>query len=101
MARRSKIVANERKRKMSQKYFTLRKELRKKVCNSTLSDDERYEAQLKLQRLPRNSCKTRVRNRCVLTGRARAYYRFFRLSRIAFRELALKGMIPGVTKSSW
>ena len=101
MARRAKIVANERKKRMSKKYFTRRKELREKIRNTKLSDNERYGAHLQLQKLPRDSCSTRVRNRCELTGRARAYYRAFGLSRIAFRELALKGMIPGITKSSW
>jgi len=101
MARRAMIVKNDRRKKMSEKHLTLRKELRAKVRNEKLSDDERFEAQLKLQKLPRNSCENRVRNRCELTGRPRGYYRNFGLSRIQFRELALRGMIPGVTKSSW
>ena len=101
MARRSQIIANKRKEKMSQKHFALRKQLREKVRNVNLPENERYQAQLKLQKMPRNSSSVRVRNRCELTGRPRAYYRAFGLSRIAFRELALQGMIPGVTKSSW
>lgn len=101
MARRAMVVKNERRRKMADKHLSLRKELRKKVRDENLSDDERFEAQLKLQRMPRNSCENRVRNRCELTGRPRGYYRAFGLSRIQFRELALRGMIPGVTKSSW
>ena len=101
MARRAKIASNEKRKKLSQKYFLKRKELRKKACDMSRPEAERYEARLKLQRLPKSSCGIRVRNRCELTGHTRAYYRIFRLSRMAFRELALKGMIPGVTKSSW
>ena len=101
MARRAKVVSNEKRKRMSDKYFMRRKELRKTIRNTNATDEERYEAGLKLQRLPRNSCSIRVRNRCALTGRPRAYYRSFKLSRIAFRELALRGMIPGITKSSW
>ena len=101
MARKAMIVKNNRRKKMSDKQLTLRKELRKKVRDEKLSEEERFEAQLKLQSLPRNACENRVRNRCELTGRPRGYYRAFGLSRIQFRELALRGMIPGVTKSSW
>ena len=101
MAKLSKIVSNEKKKKMSKKALPLRRELRAKVSNQKLSDEERFEAQMKLQSLPRNSCENRVRNRCVVTGRSRAVYSKFGLSRITFRELALKGMLPGVTKSSW
>lgn len=101
MAKISKIVNNEMKKKMSKKHLPLRKELRAKVRNEKLSDEERFEAQLKLQSLPRNSCENRVRNRCEMTGRPRAFYRKFGLSRTTFRELALQGMLPGVTKSSW
>lgn len=101
MARLAKIVSNEKKKKAALKQLALRKELRKKARDLNLSDEERFEAQLKLQRLPKNACLNRVRNRCELTGRSRAYYRTFKLSRIALRELGLKGMIPGLTKSSW
>ncbi len=101
MARKAKIVNNELKMKMSQKHLGLRRELRKKVRDLKLSEEERFEAQLKLQKLPRNSCENRVRNRCGVTGRPRSFIRTFRLSRLAFRRLALSGMIPGVTKSSW
>ena len=73
----------------------------KKALQYAQSDEERAEARYKLSKLPRNSAEVRHRNRCGLTGRPRAYYRKFNLSRIAFRELALEGMIPGVTKSSW
>jgi small subunit ribosomal protein S14 len=101
MARRAMIEKNNRRRKLAEKTLSLRKELRKKVRDESLSEDERYEAQLKLQRLPRNTSEIRVRNRCEVSGRPRGYYRTFRLSRIKFRELAHQGMIPGVTKSSW
>lgn len=95
------IVKNEKRRKLAEKTLGLRKELRKKVRNENLSEEERFEAQLKLQRLPRNTSEIRVRNRCEVSGRARGYYRAFKLSRIKLRELAHQGMIPGVTKSSW
>lgn len=101
MARKAKIVSNKRRVKLAEKYGALRKELRSRIIDEKLSEEERFEAMIKLQRLPRNSAAVRVRNRCELTGRPRAFYRKFRLSRIQFRELALRGMIPGVTKSSW
>ena len=101
MAKLSKIVNNQHKKKLIDKYATRRTELRLKIKNRSLSDEERTEAMFALQRLPRNSCPTRYQNRCELTGRPRAYYRSFRLSRIQFRELALRGIIPGVKKSSW
>lgn len=101
MPRRAKIASNDKRRKMAEKHLKLRKELRAKVKNTTLSDEERWEAQDKLQKLPRNSCENRVRNRCVITGRPRGVYRAFGLSRLEFRRLAHRGMIPGVTKSSW
>ncbi|EPZ52268.1 30S ribosomal protein S14 [Halobacteriovorax sp. HFRX-2_2] len=101
MARKAKIESNKKRAKLAEKYGTLRKELKAAIINENLSDEERFEAMIKLQKLPRNSAAIRVRNRCELTGRPRAFYRKFRLSRIQFRELALRGMIPGVTKSSW
>ena len=101
MARRAKIVSNQKRKKLSEKYASTRAELRNKIKNESLGDEERLEAMIKLQSLPKNSAACRVRNRCELTGRSRGFYRKFKLSRIAFRELALRGMIPGVTKSSW
>ena len=101
MARRAKVVSNERRKKLSRRYAKKRSELTKASKNMNLSDEERMDALLKLQSIPRNASPVRVRNRCELTGRSRAFLRKFRLSRIAFRELALKGMIPGITKSSW
>ncbi len=101
MARLAQIIKNEKRKKLANKHLALRRELRKKARNINLSEEERFEAQLKLQRLPRNSCENRVRSRCEITGRSRGVYSTFRLSRIKFRELAHQGMLPGVTKSSW
>lgn len=101
MARRAKIVSNEKRRALATKYGSLRKQLKESALNPNASQEERMEAQIKLQTLPRNSSPVRVRNRCLLTGRSRGVYRQFRLSRLAFRRLALSGMIPGITKSSW
>ena len=101
MAKLSKIVNNQLKKKLIDRYMAKRKDLKKKIKDSKLSDEERTQAMFALQRLPRNSCPTRYRNRCGLTGRPRAYYRNFQLSRIQFRELALRGIIPGLKKASW
>ena len=101
MAKVSKIARNNRQIVESKKHLGLRRELRAKVRNESLAEDERWEAQLRLQKLPRKTSEIRIRNRCTLTGRPRGYLRNFRLSRIAFRELASQGFIPGVTKSSW
>ncbi len=86
---------------MAAKQFALRAELRKKAVDMKLSDEERDAARMKLHSLPRNGAKERVRNRCQLTGRSRGVYRKFMISRIVFREMAHKGLLPGVTKSSW
>lgn len=101
MAKLSKIVANEKKKKLVEKYYNKRQELKKVLLDPEASPEQKGEAMRTLQRLPKNSSPVRVRNRCELTGRPRAYLRKFRLSRIQFREMALRGMIPGVTKSSW
>ncbi len=101
MAKVSTIVKNEKRKKLAQKQYKKRLELRKAVIDESLSDEERDAAAVKLNRMNRNGCMTRVRNRCYLTGRSRGYYRRFNLSRIKFRELALQGLIPGVTKASW
>ena len=101
MARIAKIQSNEKRKRLSKKYSARRAELRKVMKDQNASEEEKATAQMRLQKLPRNSAKERVRNRCEVTGRPRAFLRTFRLSRIAFRELALQGMIPGVTKSSW
>lgn len=101
MARLASIEKNNRKKAKSTKYWKYRKELRDKAVNLNLSDEERLEARNKLQALPRNTSPIRVTTRCELTGRPRGNYRKFGLSRIAFRQLALDGKIPGVTKASW
>ncbi|MDA8791682.1 30S ribosomal protein S14 [Bacteriovoracaceae bacterium] len=101
MAKISTIVKDQRKRKLELRYRTKRAELKKIIIDENKSDDERFEASVKLNKLPRNSSRVRVRNRCILTGRGRAVYRQFGLSRIKFRELAHQGLIPGVTKASW
>lgn len=101
MAKLSSIVKNEKRKKLAEKYEPKRAALRKMVVDPNLSDDERWEAVVKLQKLPRNANRNRVRNRCILTGRSRGFYRKFKLSRIKLRELANEGMLPGVTKASW
>jgi small subunit ribosomal protein S14 len=101
MAKISTIVKNERKIKMELKYREKRAALKKIIIDENASDDDRYDAMVKLNKLPRNSSRVRVKNRCVLTGRGRGVYRQFGISRIKFRELAHQGLIPGVTKASW
>ena len=86
---------------MAEHQFALRKELRKKAIDPKISDEERDAARMKLQSLPRNGCAIRIRKRCQFTGRSRGVYSKFMLSRITFREMAHRGLIPGVTKSSW
>ena len=101
MAKKSKIVNNQHKIKLSNRLYEKRKMLLEKINDSNLSFNERQEYRLKLEKLPKNSNRIRVRNRCNVTGRPRGVYRKFGLSRITFRELASKGLIPGVTKASW
>jgi small subunit ribosomal protein S14 len=101
MARLAAINKNERRRQTSSKHFKARKELRAKSINPKLSADEREAAFTKLQKMPRDGSPIRVVNRCKLTGRPRGNLRKFGLCRIKFRELALIGVIPGVTKASW
>ncbi len=101
MAKKGKIENNNKRIRLVARYIELRRELRAKVKNLRLPIEERELAKKKLAALPRNSAETRVRNRCLLTGRPRGVISKFKLSRIKFRELALKGQIPGVTKSSW
>ena len=101
MAKMSSINKNNRRIKLSNKYFKKRKALKKIIMNKNLPLEERFKAQQKLSKLPRNSSKTRVRNRCQITGRPHGVYRKLKISRIALRELASKGRIPGMTKSSW
>lgn len=101
MAKTSKIIKNEKRKKLVAKYAARRAELIKVMKDANASMDDKIEAQKALAKMPRDASATRIRNRCALTGRPRAYLRRFGLSRIAFRELALQGQIPGVTKSSW
>jgi small subunit ribosomal protein S14 len=101
MAKLSSINKNERRKKLVQKHAAKYAKLKAIADDESRDDTERLIARLKLAEIPRNANPTRVRNRCELTGRSRAYYRKFRLSRIMLRELANKGLIPGVTKSSW
>jgi small subunit ribosomal protein S14 len=101
MAKISKIVKNEQRKKTVVQYAERRTELKKIINNPNSSVEEVDEAVMKLQRLPRNASPIRVRNRCSMTGRPRAVYRKFGIARTAFRDLALQGQIPGVVKSSW
>jgi len=101
MAKTSSIERNKRRRRMVKQFAAKRAKLKAVTQDQKVSMEERFAAQMKLSELPRNSSKTRIRNRCELTGRPRAFYRKFRLSRIAIRELASNGQIPGMTKSSW
>jgi small subunit ribosomal protein S14 len=101
MAKKSKIVREFHLQKKVQKHFELRKELRAIIKNPNVSDEEKEKAVIKLQKLPRSSSASRLTNRCAVSGRPKGYMRKFGLSRITFRELALKGELPGVTKASW
>ena len=101
MAKTSSIEKNNRRRKMTKKFAAKRARLKAVALDKGRPLEERFEAQLKLAQLPRNSSATRIRNRCEVTGRSRAYYRKLKMSRIALRDLGSKGLIPGLVKSSW
>jgi small subunit ribosomal protein S14 len=101
MAKTSAIQKNKKRERMAKQFEARRARLKAVADNDALPMEERFAARLKLAELPRNSSKTRIRNRCELTGRPRSVYRKFKLSRIALRELASTGQIPGVVKSSW
>ena len=101
MAKTSSVEKNNKRRRMVANAAAKRKALKAVIMDKGVPMDERFRAQLKLAQMPRNSSKTRIRNRCELTGRSRGYYRKFRLSRIMLREMGNKGLIPGLTKSSW
>ena len=101
MAKTSSIEKNKRRRKLSKKYSGRRARLKAIVGDKTRPMEERFAASLKLAALPRNGSATRIRNRCEVTGRPRAFYRKMKMSRIALRELGSKGLIPGLVKSSW
>ena len=101
MAKTSSVNKNKRRAKMVKRMAPKRARLKAIADDRALPPEERFAARLKLAELPRNSSATRIRNRCELTGRPRGYYRKFKLSRIALRELASSGQIPGMVKSSW
>src|SRR5476649_1548871 len=101
MPKTSAIQRNEKRKKLSAKYAAVRAELKATLTNPATVDEVFYATQKKLQKLPRNSSPTRIRNRCSLSGRPRAVYRKFKLSRLALRQLASSGALPGVVKSSW
>ena len=101
MAKKSSVNKNNRRKKLVAQYAAKRKRLKGVAGDLNKPAEERFAARLKLAQLPRNSSATRVRNRCELTGRARAYYRKLRVCRNKLRELASQGLIPGMVKSSW
>ena len=101
MAKTSSIQRNLKRIKLAKKFLKKRKSLKKIIMDKKLPLEERFAAQLKFSKLPRNSAKVRIRNRCEISGRPHGVYRKLRISRIALRDLASKGKIPGMTKSSW
>ena len=101
MAKTSSIQRNLKRIRLAKKFLKKRGDLKKIIKNKKLPLEERFAAQLKLAKMPRNSARTRIRNRCEITGRPHGVYRKLKISRIALRELAYKGKIPGMTKSSW
>lgn len=101
MAKKSSVEKQKRRERIVKLTWDKRQNLREKSLDVNLSDEERQQARIDLNKLPRDSAPTRLRNRCQITGRARGYLRKFKVSRLTFRELASAGMIPGVTKSSW
>ena len=101
MAKTSSVEKNNRRRKLVDQYAAKRAELKAIIMDQSKPMEERFRAQLKLSALPRNSSKTRIRNRCEVTGRPRAFYRKLKMSRVALRELSNNGLIPGLVKSSW
>jgi small subunit ribosomal protein S14 len=101
MAKTGSIERNDKRKRLVKKFASKRARLKAKANDESLPLEERFDARLKLAELPRNSAPSRVRNRCEITGRPRAYYRKLRMSRIALRELASNGQVPGMVKSSW
>ena len=101
MAKTSAVVKNRKRMRMAKKFESRRVRLKAIAQDRSLPAEECFAARLKLAELPRNSAPVRIRNRCELSGRPRGYYRKFRISRIALRDLASQGQIPGMTKSSW
>jgi small subunit ribosomal protein S14 len=101
MAKKSAIEKNKRRQKMTKRYAAKREALKATISNQELPIEDRFAATLKLAELPRNSSAVRIRNRCEVTGRPRAYYRKLKMSRVALRDLGSAGLIPGLVKSSW
>ncbi len=101
MAKLSAINKNNKRIKLAEKFYKKRQNLKKIVMDKKITLEERFKAQQKLSKLPRNSAKIRVRNRCQITGRPHGVYRKLKISRIALRQLGLEGKIPGMVKSSW
>ncbi len=101
MAKKSSIERNQKRRRLAKKYSGRRARLKEIATDRDLPAEDRFAARLQLAQLPRNSSPTRVRNRCEVSGRPRAYYRKLQMSRIALRDLASQGLIPGMVKSSW
>ena len=101
MAKKSSIEKNNRRRRMADAYAPKRAALKAMALDEGLSLEERFEARIKLAKLPRNSAPSRIRNRCEISGRPRGFYRKLKMSRIALREYGAAGMIPGLVKSSW
>jgi small subunit ribosomal protein S14 len=101
MAKTSKIVRNAQRKEIVARYAERRAALKATLSSTTASESDKEQAARKLRALPRDSSPTRIRNRCAMTGRPRAYLRQFGLARMTFREMALNGLIPGVTKASW
>jgi small subunit ribosomal protein S14 len=101
MAKLSQVLRDKRRKKLIEKYAERRAELRKRLNDRRVSIEEKLEIQEAFAKLPRNSCPTRLNRRCEISGRSRSYYRKFGVSRIALRDLALRGHLPGMRKSSW
>jgi small subunit ribosomal protein S14 len=101
MAKLSSVERNKKRRALAKRFAAKRAALKKVVMDQQLTMEDRFAAQMKLSKLPRNSSPVRIHNRCQLSGRPRGFYRKFKLSRIALRDLASSGQIPGMVKSSW
>ena len=101
MAKKSSVNRNNKRIALTLKFANKRKKLKKIVMDKKLSLEERFKAQMKLSKLPKNSSKTRVKNRCEITGRSHGVYRKLKISRISLRQLSLEGKVPGMVKSSW
>ena len=101
MAKKSTVNRNKKRIALNLKFENKRKKLKEIIMNKKISLEERFKAQMKLSKLPKNSSKTRVKNRCEITGRSHGVYRKLKISRITLRQLSLEGKIPGMIKSSW